>query len=110
MAVSRSVAVGSSSYSTSMSSAASWAMRSSVAATAATASPTKRARSSASGYSSGVHGMIPKRSGMSLPVMTATTPRRASARDGSIRTMRACGCGQRRRRPQSMRGRWMSSV
>jgi hypothetical protein len=43
-------------------------------------------------------------------VMTALTPGSASAFDASMRRMRACGCGLRSTRAQSMPGSEMSPV
>ena len=47
---------------------------------------------------------------MSRPVTTARTPSSASAREASMETMRAWGCGLRRILPCSMPGSEMSSV
>src|SRR5512140_3159781 len=54
--------------------------------------------------------MIPIFSGISAPVTIATTPGWASARETSRRLMSACGRVDRRSRPCSIRGRWMSSA
>ena len=78
---------------------ASKAASSSSAATAATGSPTYRTFSTASAVSSWVDGMIPIFSGMSAPVIAATTPGWASARLTSIRLIRACAFVERSSRP-----------
>jgi hypothetical protein len=89
---------------------AAFAVSSSTAATAATSSPTKRTLSSASAFSSGVHGMTPYFTGMSRPVITACTPGSASAREASIETIRACACGERSVLACSIPGSAMSSA
>ena len=98
-------AEASGSYSTSISSRASSAAYRLSATTAATASPTNRARSPASREklrprSSGVrrhHGERPRRRGRDRrSVTTSTTPGCARARAASTRRMRAWACGLRR--------------
>src|SRR2546423_7101468 len=91
-------------------SSASSAIHSSVAATAATGSPTYRTFSRASASSSWLTGRMPNLMGRSSPVSTASTPGSARARLVSTRTIRACGCGLRRIRPKSIRGSARSSA
>src|SRR5918999_4143183 len=101
---------GSFSYSTSISSHASAAASSSSAATAATGSPTNRTCSGQSACSSCETGRMPNGIGRSRPVSTATTPGCRSAREVSMRTMRACGSRDRSSLHQSMRGSDRSSA
>src|SRR6202048_2207708 len=53
---------------------------------------------------------MPNLIGRSSPVSTASTPGSARARAVSTRRIRACGCGLRRIRPNSIRGRARSSA
>src|SRR5437588_4840487 len=95
---------------TSISSRASSAIHSSVAATAAIGSPTYRTFSRASASSSWLTGRMPNFTGRSSPVMTASTPGSARARLVSTLRIRACGCGLRRIRPYTIRGGARSSA
>src|SRR5438477_349991 len=88
---------------TSISSRASSAIHSSVAATAAIGSPTYRTFSRASASSSWLTGRMPNFTGRSSPVMTASTPGSARARLVSTLRIRACGWGLRRIRPYTIR-------
>ncbi len=109
MASARHTTIGRSSYSTTTASAASRACCSVFASTTATASPTNRARSTASAWRSGLApgapparpkpvlqgiGFMPAAT-RSAPQYTAATPCAASAADLSTETMRACGYGER---------------
>src|SRR3989442_8394841 len=89
---------------------ASKAASSSIAATAATGSPTKRTVSRQSACSSWLTGRMPNGTGRSFPVRTASTPGILAAFDASTRTMRACGTGARCSLQNSIRGRTMSSA
>src|SRR6266446_1418245 len=103
--------IGSSgSYSTRMAFMASKAMSSSRAATAATGSPTNRTLSGQRACSSWLTGRMPKGIGRSRPVSTASTPGIFPAFEVSIRTMRACGTGERCSLQNTIRGRTMSSA
>ena len=97
--------VRSGSYSTSMSSIASAAVDSSRATTAATGSPTNRTLSRHSACSSWLTGSTPYAIGNASPVSTRWTPGCAAAFVVSMRTMRACGSGERSSLPCSIRGR-----
>ena len=100
---------GSSSYSTSISAKASSAASRSCAATAATRSPAKRTRSSAStGTSKSRRPYRMPRT--SAPVKTTWTPGTCCAREVSIWTIRACGKGLRRARPHRVPGSATSAV
>src|SRR5256885_13412403 len=93
-----------------ISAAASSAMSSSVATTAATGSPTKRTLSRQSACSSCETGRIPKGTGKSLPVRTARTPSTARALETSMAVMRACGTVERNSFMYSMPGIAKSSA
>src|SRR5512132_3531902 len=92
-----------------MRSSAAAAMASSSAATAATGSPAKRTRSIATtGRSRIAWPQYGSRSARSAAVRTHTTPGIASAPLASTAVKRACGNGERRTFPWSMRGTTMS--
>src|SRR5437764_2188597 len=93
-----------------MSAAASSAINSSVATTAATGAPTKRTLSRHSACSSCETGRMPKGTGKSLPVRTARTPSTASALETSMAAMRACGTVERESLRYSMPGIAKSSA
>src|SRR3989442_12569875 len=95
---------------TSISSSASSAIHSSVAATAAIGSPTYRTFSRANASSSWLTGRMPNLMGRSSPVRAASTPGSARARVVSTRTILACGCGLRRILPKSILGSARSSA
>src|SRR5436190_3851664 len=89
---------------------ASSAVSSSMAATAATGSPTKRTLSSASACSSWLTGRMPNGIGSSAPTRVASTPGCAAARETSIFWILACGCGERSSLPKHIRGSTRSSA